>query len=465
MNPEFRRLLLTEFQGYRLIALPVSLGAIFGLTYYLNDFAFDSGSSFVATAGYFALVFIWGTRQAADSVLQEINHKTWVPQRMSSMSAWGMGWAKLAGSTAFTWIGGFICLGVFAASNTEWWSTQRLIMSVALYAGTGLLAQTICFLVSLSAIQKRREFGRVHVVSYQFLGMICALPPLYIGLSVTGGEGILDLITWHGEYLSLPQFMAIFTAAFIGWGLAGIWALMRAELQEPVDPWLWAAFVVFAMVFFGGLRSLPVGPNTPIAFYDFPSIPTMVLIAGVFLIYLIGVTEGKNCIQLRRLDGAISGRQWRTAWMTMPRSIITVPLVGLGVWIAASNFSEYTVLRGQDLHLIYGATILFALRDLGFIYFICLGRRDGRGEGIALIALALLYILVPETIGVETLDQVIPLFSPYGENPSWWTVIAPMLEIGIIGALLARRWRRVIRGPVDAGDSSPPATGNATEQT
>ena len=45
------------------------------------------------------------------------------------------------------------------------------------------------------------------------------------------------------------------------------------------------------------------------------------------------------------------------------------------------------------------------------------------------------------------------------------TVIAPMLEIGIIGALLARRWRRVIRGPVDAGDSSPPATGNATEQT
>ncbi|MBT3910970.1 MAG: hypothetical protein HOF27_15035, partial [Rhodospirillaceae bacterium] len=54
MNPEFRRLLLTEFQGYRLIALPVSLGAIFGLTYYLNDFAFDSGSSFVATAGYFA---------------------------------------------------------------------------------------------------------------------------------------------------------------------------------------------------------------------------------------------------------------------------------------------------------------------------------------------------------------------------------------------------------------------------
>jgi len=444
MNPEFRRLLITEFQGYRLIILPVALTMVFGLTYYLNDYQFDTGSSFIATAGFFALVFIWGTRQAAECVLIEINNKTWEPQRMSSMSAWGMGWAKLAGSTAITWVGGIICLAVFAASNAEWWSTQRLAISVLLYMGAGVLAQTVCFLVSLSAIQRRREFGRVQVVAYQFLGMFAALPPLYIGLSATGGESILDLITWYGEYLSLPQFMAVFTAAFVLWGLIGIWALMRAELQEPVGIWLWAMFVIFALIFFGGLRSLPVGPNTPVALYDFPSIPTVVLMVGVFLIYLSGLVENKNRIRLRRLDTALRAGHWNKAAMMMPRALITIPIVALAVVVAATYFSDYTVARGHDLHLMYAGTLLFACRDLGIIYFICLGRHDGRGEGIALIALVTLYILAPETVGHDILDLLIPVFSPFGENPSWWTVCAPVLQIGVVIWLLMRRWKRVV---------------------
>jgi len=444
MNPELRRLLLIEFQGYRLVILPTVLAGVFGLAYFLNDYRFDAGTSFLATAGFFALVFIWGTRQAAECVLQEINNKTWVPQRMSSLSAWSMTWAKLAGSTAFTWLGGAVCLGVYAASNAEWWDTRRIVTSVALYAATGILAQTVCFLISLSAIQRRREFGRVHVVSYQFLGMLCALPPLYIGLSATGGEGILDVINWHGQYLGLPQFMAIFTGAFTLWGLIGVWALMRAELQEPLGPWLWIAFTAFTMAFFGGLRSLPVGPNTPIAFYDFPSIPTVVAMIGVLLIYVAGLTESKNRIRLRRLHGAVQARQWPAALLRVPRAAVTIVIVGLGVWIAAANFSDYTEVRGRDLHLMYAALLIFACRDMLIMYFVCLGRRDGRGEGLTLMVLIVVYILVPETVGIEMLDLLIPVFSPFGENPTWWTIAAPALETAGAGWLVAHRWRKTV---------------------
>jgi len=452
MNPEFRRLLLSEFQGYRLIALPMVLAGTFIVAYLANGRELDTGTAFVAVLAYFALVFIWGTRQAAESVVQEINAKTWDPQRMSSMSAWGMAWAKLFGSTSLTWVGGAVCLVFYAVSNVETWGRAATLNAVVLYAGAGLLAQAVCLLVSLTAIQRRREFGRVRMLSYQFLGLLAALPPLYIGMSVTGGEGVMDLMRWYGQYVTLARFMMVAMLAFGFWALAGNWALMRAELQEPLGPWLWLGFVVFAMALVGGVRTLPMGANAALVLIDVPSTPEMVLGCGLALVYLALMLEPKGRVRLRRLAGRLAARDIAAALKLAPRSLLAVPVVAIGVTAAAVGTRDYTAAQAVALHPMLAAWLLFALRDIGFVYWLCLGRRDGRGDGVAAVVLLLAYGAVPATLNPESLAPLSALFAPVMPTSSGtalriWSIAAPALELLCVGWLLSRRWRRAAQPP------------------
>lgn len=447
MNPEFRRLVQIEFQGYRLVALPAVLGGAFFIAYLLNGREFDSGTAFIAVLAYFALVFIWGTRQAAETVLQEINANTWDPQRMSALSAWDMAWAKLFGATALTWVGGAACLAVYVVSNIGLWGWRQTLIAVFLYAGTGLLAQATCFLISLAAIQRRREFGRVQMVSYQFLGMLAALPPLYIGLSVSGGEGLMDLLIWYGRYFTLAQFMVVSVAVFAAWALAGSWALMRAELQEPLTPWLWALFTVFVMAFFGGIKTLPVGPNLALALVEVPSLPEMVLGAGLMLVYVMVMLEPKNRVRLRRLADHIDAARWSSASTLAPRSVVTLAVTGFGVIAATIWFGDYPPQRAPALHSGLAAGMLFALRDVVFIYWVVLGRRDGRGEGLAGILLILSYAAVFGIPDDTFLTPLAALLGPSGNTPHWWTIAAPALEAMAFLWLLRRRWQRAAAAP------------------
>lgn len=447
MNPEFRRLVSIEFQGYRSIALPMVLGGTFVSAYLANGRELDPGTAFIAVLAYFALVFIWGTRQAAESVPHEINANTWDTQRMSALSAWDMVWAKLLGATSLTWVGGAVCLAFYAASNVGLWGWRQTAIAAFLYAGSGFLAQAVCFLVSLAAIQRRREFGRVQMVSYQFLGMLAALPPLYIGLSVSGGEGLMDLMVWYGKYFTLAEFMVILVTAFTAWALAGCWALMRAELQDPLGPWLWAGFVLFVMVFFGGIRTLPVGPNIALALIDLPSLPTMVLSAGLVLVYVMVLLEPKGRVRLRRLANHVAAQDWKSASVLAPRSVVTLPLIAFSAIVAAIWFADYPPQGAAGLHASMAASLLFALRDIGFIYWMVLGRRDGRGEGVAAIILILAYGL---SLGLPAATHLAPLaalLAPTGTGPHWWAVAAPALEASALAWLLRKRWRRIVGAP------------------
>jgi pimeloyl-ACP methyl ester carboxylesterase len=54
------------------------------------------------------LTILWGTRLAANSILDEMADKTWDWQRLSILSPWTMTWGKLFGATAFAWYGGLV---------------------------------------------------------------------------------------------------------------------------------------------------------------------------------------------------------------------------------------------------------------------------------------------------------------------------------------------------------------------
>ena len=144
MNPEFRRNLWLEFSDQRLVAMPVIMGALFLLAFLFNGRELDQHTGMVASFTYIVLIFLWGTRLAAESVLHEVNNRTWDLQRMSAIGAWQMAWGKLFGATAYAWYGAFICLGFYVVSFEGIMSPDALLIAILLYIGSGVMAHAIC---------------------------------------------------------------------------------------------------------------------------------------------------------------------------------------------------------------------------------------------------------------------------------------------------------------------------------
>ena len=63
---------------------------------------------------YFFFTVLWGTRNAALSVVGEIRERTWDSQKLSSIGPAEMVWGKLFGATVQNWFGGLLCLAVLA---------------------------------------------------------------------------------------------------------------------------------------------------------------------------------------------------------------------------------------------------------------------------------------------------------------------------------------------------------------
>jgi hypothetical protein len=442
MNPEFRRLAGVDFQRHRLAALTVALIGTFGVGYLADDRGFGTTTAFFAIVGYFAAVFFWGTRQAAECVTSEINAQTWDAQRMSSLSAWSLAWSKFAGATAFTWVGGAVCLAFYAVAHIGDLGPRQTLLRVFIYIVSGFFGQAVCFLIGLSAIQRRRQFGRVQVASYQVVGLLAALPPLYVGLAGTSGESILDLIIWYGRYVTFAQFMIATMAVFSLWTLAGAWALMRAELQEPVGPWAWIAFALFAMAYFAGIKNFPVGPSLQLAKISLPTMPTLTLGVGLAIAFTAAYMEPKDRLRLAQIERDLAIGRWRAAAVLFPRSVIALALAALGAIVAL-------VIDGAPLQQLPGlaaslaAMALFAVRDIAFIYWLCLGRIDGRGVGLAATVLVVGYVPLPMLLGVIGFGPLLAAFLPVPDAPPWLTVALPALEAALMLWLLGRRWRRL----------------------
>ncbi len=451
MNPEFRRNLWIEFSDHRLVSMPVILGAIFLLTYLMKG-GLGNATGVVAMWSFSALIFLWGTRMAAESVLHEVHNKTWDIQRMSAISAWQMAWGKLFGSTSYAWYGALMCLGLYIASNASALSPVTLLTTIALYIGSGIFAHAICLLASLQTIQRRRTISRVQVMSYQFLGLICAIPILRMGLSGMSHHGIDRIITWYGEPYPISFFMLCALAVFMLWSLMGVFALMRTELQQTNKPWLWLGFVVFAMVFFAGIYHVPSKYDNFSELFTGVS-PTAYIIA-VIATYVMVFSEPKDQVQFRRLGYFVQTRQWEQVLSSTPRSILTLPIV-IGAGVAVALFFDVTVgqksikmidlyiavIRVPDIRITIIASVLFVLRDVAFIYFMSLGQNDGRGDSRALLYLVLLYTVVPALLLVMHLKPLLVFFWPqYGTSPI--SMLLPIIiEITVILYFLRRRWQ------------------------
>lgn len=456
-NPEFVRNLWLEAKPPRLIAMIALLGALFLLLWLRSGFS--STLSNTALTIYVAIVFIWGNRLAANSVIQEVNNGTWDSQRMSAISPWAMTIGKLYGSTAFVWLGGLICLAVYWLAQSGGGGSAEPLQTTIIYLGCGLLSHIISLIVSLVAIRKKREYGRLRVWLYQFIGLAAAAPILFFGTRAIDNSGRmlsrLTEMTWYGmplHQMGLTQFgfIALAIAIYVVWGNIGVYRMMRVELLSRNGPWVWLCFTVFTAIFFAGIH-MPRAVefiSRPTSLIQDPLWRSMAIGALVVLLLTYGVTlaERKDPFVFLRLKRFAADRRWRNFFEFMPRAAPTL-IIAFGI---VATMTGWALKEGDDLgsgtnvaRLI--SLCLFAARDMGFITLMSLWRPSPRADMTALVWLAISYTLIPALLFAAGIYSLRPLFQPVFHGDAVLNLSLIGIETIVVYVILAITIRSVTK--------------------
>lgn len=434
-NPEFQRNLWLELTPHRLFGMPLVLGAIFLLVYLLADRSFSNGAvAGMAQTLSGLLAILWGTRLAAESVINEIRDHTWDGQRMSVLSPWELTWGKLFGSTIYPWYGALICLLVYGLTAYE--ETPGFIgKKIAILAGAALLAQALGLLVSLQAIRKSRSYGRSQATGFFVLGVVIAI--LILSLALQSSERI----DWYGANYAAIDFFGVSLAFFLGWTILGGYRLMRVELQQANLPWVWGAWLLFVAVYVAGFT------DTPDSRLDPDSLAGMRYFAGylVILLFTYGMafSERKDPVAFQRILQLAATKAWRRVVETLPLWTVSLAMAPLAaLLLAVTGLGQgFDAIPTANFVAFVAATLLLLIRDLGMLLFFNLSRTPKRADMLTVLLLALLYGVIPSICNALEYEQLTGLFWP-----RWDLMPLPMLagllaEAALVSWALRKRWQ------------------------
>lgn len=463
-NPEFRRNLWLELTPHRLVAMPVVLGSLVALFLVLDEARKGAELLAVLSALAFgALVFAWGGKLAAGSVLDEAAGRTWDGQRLSALTPGQLLWGKVLGSTAYVWYGGCICLAVHLAALAfagPRWPAGRALAALLCAAFFCHFATVLLALHTLrqSAAPSGKSTGVFLLPLFAAWGFFQGYVPALAQPALTA--------TWFGHVAPLRDVMLLSLAIFAGWAAVGAWRLMREELQVPNSPAAWLGFVLFLMVYLTGFTSGQTMPavsgqggtgTIPFAWLG-------AFLIGVGMVYLTALTEPKDPVVFRR---AIALRRTLGVWQLLallPRWAATIPLVLLaGLAAAVAPYLAPAGAGGRARPALLAAAVLcFLARDLGLLLFFHFGSRPKRADAATLLYCGLLYGVAPALLHPAFGDAVYRWFYPTWLGPA--AVVPGAVQAALVAALLVRRWRRRYGGAAAVPpvcDVPPPHAGQA----
>jgi hypothetical protein len=428
-NPELRRNLWLELTPHRLIGMPLVLGALFLLFYILDDYQFGEMVAQIALTLFCLFALLWGTRQAAETIVSEIRDHTWDSQRMSVVGPWAMTWGKLFGSTVYPWYGALLCMIVYAAAVPTPLDVS-LARSVATLLVAGLFSQAIALLASLQSIRKDRRYSRSQAAAYLVLGIGLGLPLI----STAFADNFP--FTWYGIAVDTRNFCLASLLIFFAWAVVAVARLMRAELQMRSYPHVWCAFVLFLMVYVGGF--LPPAATGRAALWLWCG----ALVAAT-LTYGMLFSERKDPVAFRRLLQAWQGRLWRDVACHLPLWLTTLPLLAVTValLVVIDLAGGAAGLADGRTGVVVAAAFCFILRDIGLLLHANLGNNPRRADMLTVLILIMLYGVVPGIFALIELNPLTALFWPRTDLAPALVLLAPLAEALLVAALVARRWR------------------------
>jgi hypothetical protein len=420
MNPEFRRNLWLELTPRRVLLMTIVLALAFFAASLSGGT--DYRPAWVAEMFYYFIVVIWGSRNAALSVVGEIRDRTWDGQRLSSLSAAGMTWGKLFGSTIYNWFGGAICLAVIIVSEFVHQGLFVAGLDIVYFVALGVISQAVALLASLVAVRRRQSHTRFGIFLYQTAGIIAAFAVFYLWKAADPAGSFItrkpasEFVEWWGQHVDARPFFLVTLALFTAWTLVGCYREMRVELKMRNGPLVWAAFLVFMGVYAAGFDAWL--PRT-VANSGWGAVALRLALAGGTygcLSYVMVLLEPKDRVLYRWLGGELG------------KGRIGSFVLGLQGWMM--SYLATLVLAAALFILLCRADLLgdaalvatafaFLTRDVGlFVLFQTFpGRR--RGDFAAVAVLFALYALIPAILRGLGLEEAVSFFLPLPTSPIW----------------------------------------------
>jgi hypothetical protein len=436
MNPEFLRNIWLE-------ATPLRLALIAGLTLLMlaagaaMPFGLPSPAALALGAWWFFVV-LWGTRNAALSVVGEIRERTWDSQKLSSIAPFEMVWGKLFGATLAQWFGGAICLPFILAPVWIARGPRAALTYGVILVTLGVFAQSLSLLASLNLIRRSSGNWRLDTFLCQVAGIGGSFfyYSLWSSLPAFVRSGLQEIV-WWGFAFSLSDFHLVSLLLFTGWSLVGCWRAMRAELRLANGPYVWLAWLTYLSFYQAGFAGW-LAARMPSSLDGDPAARgaeirlalTALALAGT--VYSMVFLEPKDPVRLRWLGERIRrgdlARAFHAldAWML---SWLATMIAGLAL---AAMLASDPLLPGAWLMALAG--LGFLTRDAG-IFVLMRPLAGARGDFAALAILGALYLLLP-----TILPGVAALLLPV--HPGWLGPAAALAEAAIVWALVLRKLAR-----------------------
>jgi hypothetical protein len=442
---ELRRNLWLELSAQRLIAMPLIIGILLGLTLTVAE-----GRGSVLRLGswiFWLVVVLWGSRKAAGSITEEVNSGTWTGQRLSALSPSALVFGKLFGANAYVWYGGLMGLAIYAwgLPFTGWIGARRTALDLVLLLAAGVFVHAMAIAAALALLNKRRLAERLGTTLPQVLALLALL--MLFGLirlaHVLPREAWSSGFAWFWRTYSAESFLAVSAVVTVAWAVLAAVRLMAAQLQRPLIPWAWPAFTLFAMAYVQGFFS------TDTSYQVLGSFGGAVAVAWL-LFYLALFADRNEPLRYRHCLSAFgAGRVGQglalLPWWVFGWAILLV--VGLlssgGSAADSAAWQELTGRLGLDLPDALDlrlSLVLFALRDAAFVLWINAGRAR-RADLVAAIYLLVLYGPVTVLLTKAGAGTAAQLVVPLSFGPPLLPLLSAAAQIAVLAFLTWRRWR------------------------
>lgn len=187
--------------------------------------------------------------------------------------------------------------------------------------------------------------------------------------------------------------------------MAANYRLLSQALGLRKPPSAWLGFIVFLIVYLGGL--LPSG-SYALATAGF----------GVCggLTYLGIVAESQEAMRIKRLLDYYRQRNWRRVAEELPLSWLSFSLaVPFALYLSANrvHFAWFEL----SLHSYPLVALLLIWRDCAIYVYFCYGKNPQRALNLTLLAAVLLYGVLPGLFGALGISGLSALFFRYGPIP------------------------------------------------
>jgi hypothetical protein len=425
LNPEFQRQLYLEFSQARLIGVPLVLAIVFALTYVVDDYQFAKVTAHTALGLFLIMVSFWGARQAVDSVLEEQRSHTWDTQRLSALDPWTMVCGKLFGSTLVVWYGGAICLFVYALAQP---SVSNFFWVASFSITSGLLIQSLSLLLSLLATRKDQITSNSMIIGLAILAAFTIASWIMpMSDELESAQATMLTAHWYG-FETTARFLTLVSVCWaLFWCVLGSYRLMTQELRICTMPWLWLAFILFLIVYIGGFIE-------PEQFYS------VAFSICLTLSYLAAFAEPQEAMRIKRLWTYITQENWQRSAEELPLWCITFVLAAIiAIPLAVTHPADI-----EELHIYPLSILLLLLRDIAIFLYFSYGKNPQRAFSLTLLAMVLLYGVLPGLFTAAKLNWMVAFFLPLLAPNTLVALTYSLMQSALVASLLYQRWQESV---------------------